>query len=167
MRIGLAEWAAVLACATAPPVSAVPSYVATPLGALGGIHSYGSGINNSGQVTGSSDLTCEGLVPRAFLYSDGRMIDLGTLGCTPTFCPSGGCASGLGINDRGQITGASGIGGAAGGVHAFLHSDGRMLDPVAGPSASNYQGLWWNAPAGSESGWGINFAHQSDIIFAT
>ena len=29
------------------------------------------------------------------------------------------------------------------------------------------QGLWWNAPAGSESGWGINFAHQGDVIFAT
>ena len=33
--------------------------------------------------------------------------------------------------------------------------------------ATNYQGLWWNVPAGSESGWGINFAHQGDIIFAT
>ena len=31
----------------------------------------------------------------------------------------------------------------------------------------NYQGLWWNSPAGSESGWGINFAHQGDLIFAT
>ena len=30
----------------------------------------------------------------------------------------------------------------------------------------NYQGLWWNAPAGSESGWGITFAHQGDTIFA-
>jgi hypothetical protein len=35
------------------------------------------------------------------------------------------------------------------------------------PSVANYQGLWWNAPAGSESGWGINFAHQGDVIFAT
>ena len=34
-------------------------------------------------------------------------------------------------------------------------------------SATNYQGLWWGAPAGSESGWGINFAHQGDTIFAT
>jgi hypothetical protein len=30
----------------------------------------------------------------------------------------------------------------------------------------NYQGLWW-APGGAESGWGINFAHQGDVIFAT
>jgi hypothetical protein len=43
----------------------------------------------------------------------------------------------------------------------------------AGESASvsalvaNYEGLWWAAPASSESGWGINFEHQGDIIFAT
>jgi IgA peptidase M64 len=30
-----------------------------------------------------------------------------------------------------------------------------------------YQGLWWNAPAGSESGWGLNVAHQDDVVFAT
>ena len=34
-------------------------------------------------------------------------------------------------------------------------------------AATNYQDLWWAAPAGSESGWGINFTHQGDIIFAT
>jgi hypothetical protein len=34
-------------------------------------------------------------------------------------------------------------------------------------STVNVQGLWWNAPAGSEDGWGINFAHQGDVIFAT
>ena len=33
--------------------------------------------------------------------------------------------------------------------------------------AANYQGLWWNSPDGSESGWGINFTHQADVIFAT
>jgi hypothetical protein len=33
--------------------------------------------------------------------------------------------------------------------------------------ATNYQDTWWNAPAGSESGWGINFAHEGDTIFAT
>jgi len=30
----------------------------------------------------------------------------------------------------------------------------------------NYEGLWWAAPAASESGWGITFAHQGDTIFA-
>ena len=36
---------------------------------------------------------------------------------------------------------------------------------AAGPP--NYQGLWWAAPAGTESGWGIDLAHQGDVIFAT
>jgi len=35
------------------------------------------------------------------------------------------------------------------------------------PTLVNYEGLWWKSPAGSESGWGINFAHQDDVIFAT
>lgn len=34
-------------------------------------------------------------------------------------------------------------------------------------AATNYQDIWWNAPAGSESGWGINLIQQSNIIFAT
>src|SRR5437016_9581949 len=34
-------------------------------------------------------------------------------------------------------------------------------------SGPNYQGLWYHAPAESEAGWGINFAHQGDVIFAT
>jgi lysyl endopeptidase len=35
---------------------------------------------------------------------------------------------------------------------------------TAGAASANYTALWWN-PA--ESGWGINFAHQGDVIFAT
>jgi hypothetical protein len=31
-------------------------------------------------------------------------------------------------------------------------------------SSTNYQDLWWNA---AESGWGLNVAHQDDILFAT
>jgi hypothetical protein len=62
------------------------------------------------------------------------------------------------------------------GVHA-LDRNGTVVPNVAtnfaGQSASvalaaaNYQGLWYAAPAESESGWGINFAHQGDAIFAS
>ena len=62
------------------------------------------------------------------------------------------------------------------GVHA-LDRNGAVVPNVAtnfaGQSASvalaavNYQGLWYAAPAESESGWGINFAHQGDAIFAS
>jgi len=45
----------------------------------------------------------------------------------------------------------------------FAGQSGSVDAPAPAPSL-NYQGLWWNA---SESGWGINFGHQGDIIFAT
>jgi hypothetical protein len=32
--------------------------------------------------------------------------------------------------------------------------------------ATNYQDVWW-ATGGAESGWGVNFAQQGDVIFAT
>lgn len=31
----------------------------------------------------------------------------------------------------------------------------------------SYGGLWWKSPSGSESGWGLNIAHQGAILFAT
>ena len=34
-------------------------------------------------------------------------------------------------------------------------------------SNPNYQALWWNSPANSEPGWGINITDQGDVIFAT
>jgi hypothetical protein len=49
-------------------------------------------------------------------------------------------------------------------VAAFLSLSAQGADPRA---PANYQGLWWNSPPGSEPGWGINFAHQGDIIVAT
>jgi hypothetical protein len=33
--------------------------------------------------------------------------------------------------------------------------------------ATNYQDLWWNAPAGSEAGWGINLVHEGNTIVGT
>jgi len=52
----------------------------------------------------------------------------------------------------------------------LLANDLYVTVYYAGPPTAipaNYQGLWWAAPAGSESGWGINFAHQGDTIFAS
>lgn len=51
----------------------------------------------------------------------------------------------------------------------MLDAGAAVQAAAAGLPSSDYnvQGLWWNAPAASESGWGINFAHQGDVIFAT
>jgi predicted dienelactone hydrolase len=45
--------------------------------------------------------------------------------------------------------------------------DDWVLIPYEVTAPPNYGGLWWNAPAGSESGWGLNFSHQGDTLFAT
>jgi serine protease len=49
----------------------------------------------------------------------------------------------------------------------ILNAQAAVIAAQAVAPAANYQGLWWNAPANSESGWGINFAHQGDTIFAS
>ena len=55
----------------------------------------------------------------------------------------------------------------AGIVDAGAAVRAAAVAPVLPPADANYEGLWWNAPAASESGWGINVAHQDDLIFAT
>jgi hypothetical protein len=47
----------------------------------------------------------------------------------------------------------------------FAGSTGTILP--APSAALNFQALWWHAPAGSESGWGLNITHQADTLFAT
>ena len=66
-------------------------------------------------------------------------------------------------SDGHQSPGADGKRVAGGGDDRLLFSS------LAAPPSitANYGGLWWNAPAGSEDGWGISFAHQGDIIFAS
>lgn len=54
-------------------------YRLTDLGTLGGSSSSAFGINDTGQVVGSSAIAGDA-VQHAFLYSNGSMADLGTLG---------------------------------------------------------------------------------------
>jgi len=51
----------------------------------------------------------------------------------------------------------------------IVNADGavRAAAAISGAPTPNYEGLWWKSPAGSEAGWGINLAHQGDVIFAT
>ena len=44
---------------------------------------------------------------------------------------------------------------------------GQTGSVIAPPPALSFQGIWWAAPAMSESGWGLNVAHQGDTIFAS
>jgi len=87
---------------------------------LGGEDSWAQAINNRGQVTGSSQIAPGEGTYHAFLYGDGTMLDLGTLG--------GSFGShGYGLNEKGQVVGFSFSEGNAD-YHAFLYSDGKMID---------------------------------------
>ena len=52
---------------------------------------------------------------------------------------------------------------------SVMQVDPNTAEAIQGPSAGafNVQGLWWNSPDFSESGWGVNLTQQGDILFAT
>ena len=95
------------------------TYSITDLGSFGGTYgAVASSVNDSGQVTGTSYLSGSAIVEHAFLYSNGVMQDIGTLG--------GQGSEGAGINDSGQVVGNSAL--SSGVQHAFLYSNGVMND---------------------------------------
>ena len=98
------------------PQAHAQRYTLTDLGTLGsGLNSYGTGINASGQVTGCSDTTPSGDEDgHAFIYGDGTMSDIGTLGSDYSY------SCGNGINERGQVVGVSVTNETE--SHAFLYT---------------------------------------------
>jgi probable HAF family extracellular repeat protein len=92
---------------------------ATDLGLLpgeGGIFTDASGINNSNEVVGAGD-NKESL-ERAFLWRNGTMTDIGTLG--------GPQASANAINNSGQVAGSAQTSTEA--SHGFIYQNGKMTD---------------------------------------
>jgi len=95
-----------------------------------GAESDGTGINALGQITGQV-ATASGFF-HAFIYSNGVITELGTLGGLSSF--------GAAINSHGQVTGYSAL--FKGPDHAFLYSRGRMIDlGTLGGAVSRGEGL--------------------------
>lgn len=94
---------------SAGSASATTLYTVTDLGTLFGGSDKAYGINDSGQVAGTSGT-------RAVLYANGSVTNLGTL-------PGGLSSQGLGINNSGQVVGNSGTSGAQRG---FIYSNNTM-----------------------------------------
>ena len=145
-HISTRRWTALAACLTAGILAATAApalastYTMTDLGSLGYGTTVATGINASGQITGESYLGTEVQTKcptpkhkppcfthpgHAFLWSNGTMTDLGTLG--------GLDSQGNAINDSGEVVGTS---GAATGSSAFTDKNGIMTaintgDPMA------------------------------------
>jgi probable HAF family extracellular repeat protein len=103
--------------------------VMTDLGSLGGNTSRAYGLNNAGHVVGSADYPAGtvGEYGIAFSYADGSMLGLGYLP-THEFDER---SRGLAVNSLGHIVGASSatdFGAPEHPEHAFLYSDGTMVD---------------------------------------
>lgn len=115
--LGLAFLCSGLAAAAAGQTS----YTVTDLGVLSGANSTKvSDINKSGQIVGTS-------ASHAFLWSNGVMTDLGTLG--------GSVSMAYSINDSGVVVGQAST--ASGEMHAFVWQSGVMKDlGVAGETSA-------------------------------
>jgi probable HAF family extracellular repeat protein len=108
------------------------SYTVTELGFLGnsGLTTQAYDLNEAGQVVGYSVTpTNQG---HAFLWEDGQMTDLGTLG--------GRHSTGFAVNEAGRVVGSAHFSPTQGTSHAFLW-DGAMTDLTPGFPGSVANGI--------------------------
>jgi probable HAF family extracellular repeat protein len=95
------------------------TYVGSFPGEIGEQYGQAFGINDSGQLVGISRYSASG-VTHAFLWSNGVMTDLGSLGGSNDY------SNAYSINDAGQVAGIA----SADGIHdrGFFWQDGVMGD---------------------------------------
>src|SRR6266567_1160672 len=111
--------------ALGPVASGQSTYTITSLGGLSGSpFANVTDLSNFGQVVGTS-------ANHAFLWENGAMTDLGTLG--------GSLSAANAINDKGQIVGESTT--ASGEKHAFLWENGVMKDLGVPGETSSAHGI--------------------------
>jgi probable HAF family extracellular repeat protein len=113
--------------------------VITYLGNLpGGYGSIGLGINDRDQVVGEALGNALSISnDDAFLWQDGQMTDLGTLGNLAAEGGASGWSAAYAINNRGQVVGAASTSSTFAAVVPFLWQNGvmynlGMLPPVPG-----------------------------------
>ncbi len=89
------------------------------IGSLGGSDTQPYGMNNRGDIVGSSATTASG-ARQAFLYSGGTMTDLGTFGGVSSLA--------YGINDLGVVVGTADFAGDQSGAAFVYYGSGSIVD---------------------------------------
>jgi probable HAF family extracellular repeat protein len=118
------------------------------LGTLGGPDSWAAYINEHTQIVGWSytnavvNSVTGSPTQHPFLWENGKMHDLGTLGGTFAVVGSINGAGGGAINNRSQVVGTSNLTGDLT-HHAFLWERGRLKD-IGTFGGSNSEGYWIN-----------------------
>ncbi len=103
-------------------------------GANAGTVSFGLSINDTGQVTGTHEVTFpEFSTLQAFLYSNGNTLDLGALGGSFSFSSA--------INNHGDVVGFSDVGLY---FHGFVYRQGILSDigGLGGQVGQTIPGHW-------------------------
>jgi probable HAF family extracellular repeat protein len=105
------------------PIAQTPTYWVVDLGTLGGSEANALGISQNGLITGGAD-AIEDWWPydlrHAFLWKNGHMKNLGTLG-------EGAYSEGWGVNDRGQVVGISELERFTAEFYAFFYDGETMI----------------------------------------
>lgn len=131
-------------------------YDLTPLGSFSGGTTEANAINDAGDVVGCSVAVINGAsVRRAFLYSNGQLVDLGSLVTDGYSCAED-------INDSGQITGSSAT--ATGEQRGFIYQNGTMTSLGDAGSSSNGNSI---NNAGLVAGWAydLNGSYQGGFVY--
>jgi hypothetical protein len=159
-----------LATCTAGCSSVTPTWVVTVVDSHGDAGSYSSLEIASGNPVVAYLAVLNNCTTTGAIISCHTAMDLRLATCTancssasPTWVITSVDNSGLaGYDPSLQLAG----GGAFVSYEDFLSGDLKVaaIDLAAAAIPSNYTALWWNF---DESGWGINFTHQGDIVFGT
>lgn len=138
------------------PAHAQTVYDLTPIGSLSGGTTRATAINSSGDVVGCSLAVINGAsVGRAFLYSNGQLVDLGSLASDGRSCAED-------INDLGQITGSSAT--PTGEERGFIYQNGVMTSLGDAGSSSTGESIN-NAGLVAGYAYDLNGSYQGGFIY--